>query len=59
MHFLKMKMRKWFSKFVEMAKIKVELYCYYHHILVFMYFYQIYIPIYVYALMRFSCYISP
>ena len=53
---MKMKMRKWVSKVVEMVKIKVELYCYYHHILVFMSFF-IYIPKYVYALMCFSCFI--
>lgn len=47
---MKMKMRKWVSKVVEMVKTKVELYCYYHHILVFMFF-LIYIPKYVYALM--------
>ena len=53
---MKMKMRKWVSKVVEMVKIKVELYCYYHHILVFTSFF-IYIPKYVYALMCFSCFI--
>ena len=53
---MKMKMRKWVSKVAEMVKIKVELYCYYHHILVFMSFF-IYIPKYVYALTCFSCFI--
>ena len=39
---MKMKMRKWVSKVVEMVKTKVELYCYYHHILVFMFFFYLY-----------------
>ena len=44
---MKMKMRKWVSKVVEMVKIKVESYCYYHHILVFMVFLFIYLNMYM------------